>query len=42
MNKIKKKRKAFVQQSDCVACVWCVCCPMGTMTQLICKAKNQR
>ena len=21
---------------------WCVCCPMGTMTQLICKAKNQR
>lgn len=19
---------------------WCVCCPMGTMTQLICKAKN--
>ena len=24
MNKIKKKRKAFVQQSDCVACGCCV------------------
>ena len=21
---------------------WCVYCPMGTMTQLICKAKNGR
>ena len=29
MNKIKKKRKAFVQQSDCVACGCCVkVCPL--------------
>ena len=21
---------------------WCVYCPMGTMTQLICKAKNAK
>ena len=21
-------------------CSWCVCCPMGTMTQLVCRARN--
>ena len=32
MNKIKKKRKAFVQQSDCVACGCCVkVCPLGAI-----------
>ena len=32
MNKIKKKRKAFVQQSDCVACGCCVkVCPLGAL-----------
>ena len=32
MNKIKKKRKAFVQQSDCVACGCCVkVCPLGSI-----------
>ena len=36
---IRKKRRAFVEQKDCVACVYC---PMGTMTQLICKAKNTK
>ena len=63
---IRKKRRAFVEQRDCVACGCCVkvcplnaiqvyrglyaqvdedkCvyCPMGTMTQLICKAKNTK
>ena len=39
---IRKKRRAFVEQRDCVACGWCVYCPMGTMTQLICKAKNTK
>ena len=32
MNKIKKKRKAFVQKSDCVACGCCVqVCPLGAI-----------
>lgn len=32
MNKIKKKRKVFVQQSDCVACGCCVkVCPLGAI-----------
>ena len=32
MNKIKRKRKAFVQQSDCVACGCCVkVCPLGAI-----------
>ena len=32
MTKIKKKRKAFVQQSDCVACGCCVkVCPLGAI-----------
>ena len=32
MNKIKKKRKAFVQQSDSVACGCCVkVCPLGAI-----------
>ena len=32
MNKIKKKRKSFVQQSDCVACGCCVkVCPLGAI-----------
>lgn len=62
--KMKKKRRAFVNEDDCVAFgfysvmltstvlglvtmvlfkprSWCVYCPMGTMTQLICKAKNR-
>ena len=42
MEKAKRmKRKAFVAQELCVACSWCVYCPMGTMTQLICKVKNR-
>ncbi|GAB6105377.1 hypothetical protein JCM17039_21310 [Blautia glucerasea] len=36
--KIRKKKKAFVSTGDCVACG---CCPMGTMTQLICKTKQK-
>lgn len=40
MNPVKKRRKAVVEETDCVACGCCVkVCPMGTMTQLICKAK---
>ena len=32
MNQIKKKRKAFVQLSDCVACGCCVkVCPLGAI-----------
>ena len=32
MNKTKKKRKAFVQQPDCVACSCCVkVCPLGAI-----------
>ena len=32
MNKTKKKRKAFVQQPDCVACGCCVkVCPLGAI-----------
>ena len=38
---IRKKRRAYVEQRDCVACGCCVYCPMGTMPQLICKAKTQ-
>ncbi len=34
----KNQKKAFVSTGDCVACG---CCPMGTMTQLICKAKQK-
>ena len=40
---IRKKRRAYVEQRDCVACGCCAkVCPMGTMTQLICKAKNTK
>ena len=32
MSAIRKKRKAFVQQSDCVACGCCVkVCPLGAI-----------
>ena len=32
MNQIKKKRKALVQQSECVACGCCVkVCPLGAI-----------
>ena len=38
----RMKRKAFVAQELCVACGCCVkVCPMGAMTQLICKVKDR-
>ena len=35
MTSIKKRRKAFVDQADCVACGCCVkVCPMGAIRSL--------